>query len=204
MEVLLYFITSRLPESMGGYALEIILGLCAAIIFGSLFEYLVHRFVMHDGLPVSEKKLLFPLQRENHAVLHHGTFYKQFDHEEDERGREISIVFTAKDILTFQLCFLPVMIAIAFVSPVVAICFSFVALVHNFLWNTIHRQMHQPGHPGWAKWGAYRFLARYHYLHHRHTGTNYNVVLPFMDPFFGTRAKATREDVEEIARLGYS
>ena len=49
----------------------------------------------------------------------------------------------------------------------------------------------------------YRFLARHHVMHHRQTGTNFNVVLPLADYIVGTVAKPKETDIAEMKRLGY-
>lgn len=203
MESVLNFLIMRLPDSTLGYVGHIGFGLIGGMFFASFFEYFVHRYIMHKGFSLFGGKPVFYAQHHNHAALHHGTFYKQFDHEDDPTGREISIVFTPEEIVAFQLAFLPVEILIAVFSPVVAICFSVMAILHNLLWNTIHRQMHQPAPHAWANWALYRFYARYHFLHHRHTGTNFNVVLPFADFVLGTNANAMPDDLAEMKRLKY-
>ena len=96
----LNFIAVRLPSSFTGYVTQIIIGLILVFILGSFLEHFIHRFVMHsrtlrDHLPFkfNENDGI----QYNHAVLHHGTFYKRFDYESDPVGKELNIVFTADD-----------------------------------------------------------------------------------------------------------
>ena len=203
MEFLLNHLGEQLPHSGSGYLLEIIFGLSISVLFGSFFEYFIHKHVMHRGLPLLRKKRYFDQQYKSHSILHHGTYYKKFDHEDDLLGKEESITFTKEEILAVQIGLLPALVFIAWFSPVVAICFSIVAFTHNNLWNIIHREMHQPKNPIWTRTLFYRFLARHHFLHHRHTDMNYNVVFPFADYVLNTRAIATIADNEAIAQLGY-
>ena len=45
-------------------------------------------------------------------------------------------------------------------------------------------------------WTIYRFLARYHWLHHRYPDKNFNVVFPLADYVLGTRARANDVDLQ--------
>ncbi len=203
MESLLKHLTDTLPHSAGDYGLEIVVGMSIAMLFGSFFEYFIHKHVMHRGLPFLQKKRYFDQQYKSHAILHHATYYKKFDHEDDPLGKEESIIFTKEEIISIQIALLPALIFIGWFSPVTAICFSVVAFAHNNLWNIIHREMHQPQKPSWSRTALYRFLARHHFLHHRNTNKNYNVVFPFADFILNTYAVATVADKDEISSLGY-
>lgn len=195
------------PSDVSGWALEIVLGLVLVYVFGSLFEWCVHRYIMHTDLFAR----LFPSTRKSsddrifhkHAVLHHGTYYRAFDREDDPVGREISIVFTFDDTARVLVGFIPVAFLIALISPVIAIIFILTPIAHNQIWNLMHREMHQPAHSWWTRLPLYHFLARHHFLHHRYVGTNFNVVLPLADHLLGTRARATEADQEEMRRLLY-
>ncbi len=203
MEILIQHIVESLPSTPFGYIIHIVVGLFFAVICGSFVEYIMHKYVMHIGFPPSREPKLFPEQHYNHAVLHHGTFYKTFNSETDSLGKEASLAFSKLEIFLMQIMLLPAFLLIAWFSPVIAVCASLTALAHNSLWNVIHREMHQPKHPAWTKWALYRMLARNHFLHHRHTGKNFNVVLPFADYILGTKAQAKPEELMEIAQLGY-
>lgn len=195
------------PSDLVGWTIEIAIGFVLVYFFGSLFEWCVHRYVMHTDLFVrffpSVRKLSDDRIFHKHAVLHHGTYYHAFDREDDPIGREISIVFTIDDTARVLAGFVPVAFVIALVSPVIAVIFVLTPIVHNQLWNLMHREMHQPRHPWWSRTVVYRFLARHHFLHHAHTGTNFNVVLPLADHFLGTLAVATASDRAEMERLGF-
>lgn len=203
MSFLVTHIIAQLPTSFTEYVLQVLIGLIVAIVLGSFFEHAIHKSLMHRESPFFRKKRFFANLFRSHALLHHGKYYKQFDHEDDPVGREESIIFAPQEIIAIQLMLLPIFFLIALVSPVFGFCLLIVAFIHNNLWNIIHREMHQPKKPFWARWLAYRFLARYHFLHHRHTAKNYNVVFPFADYVFHTNAVATAEDIRLMELLGY-
>ncbi len=203
MEFLIAHIAEQLPQSPLEYVFQIMLGLILAVLLGSFVEHVIHKYFMHRKPPLIGKRNFFATLFHSHAVLHHGTFYKRFDHEDDPMGREESIIFDTQEIIAVQLTLLPVFLFIAYFSPIIALCFPAVAFTHNHLWNIIHREMHQPKKPYWAKSSAYRFLARHHFLHHRHTATNYNVVFPLADYILCTTASATTDDIAIMKQLEY-
>jgi sterol desaturase/sphingolipid hydroxylase (fatty acid hydroxylase superfamily) len=54
--------------------------------------------------------------------------------------------------------------------------------------------MHKPEAKGFSRWPIYKFLAEYHWLHHRYPDKNFNVVFPCADYILGTCAVATEAD----------
>jgi sterol desaturase/sphingolipid hydroxylase (fatty acid hydroxylase superfamily) len=56
--------------------------------------------------------------------------------------------------------------------------------------------MHKPEERVFKNWSAYKFLAEYHWLHHRYPNKNFNVVLPFADYVLGTCARPKQADLD--------
>jgi hypothetical protein len=52
-----------------------------------------------------------------------------------------------------------------------------------------------------AKTAYFRYLARHHWLHHRYTNRNYNLLLGG-DYVLGVSRKANNEDLDEIHSIG--
>src|SRR5262249_52330728 len=98
---------------------------------------------------------------------------------------------------------LPFAMLIALVSLPGAIIFLSVVTSHHWIWNQIHLEMHKPEGKFFREWPIYKFLARHHYLHHRHQNKNFNVVFPFADYVLRTNARANEADRAEMQRLGY-
>src|SRR6266511_2375210 len=69
----------------------------------------------------------------------------------------------------------------AFVSWQGAAVFVAAMIFHHWAWNQIHLEMHKPEQRVFSTWPVYKFLARYHCLHHRHLDRNFNVVFPLAD-----------------------
>ena len=85
---------------------------------------------------------------------------------------------------------IPFAALIAFVSWQGAAIFVAVMIFHHWAWNKIHLEMHKPEHRVFSTWPVYKFLARYHCLHHRHLDRNFNVVFPLADYLLGTSVRA--------------
>jgi sterol desaturase/sphingolipid hydroxylase (fatty acid hydroxylase superfamily) len=53
-----------------------------------------------------------------------------------------------------------------------------------------------------STWPVYKFLARYHWLHHRYRDKNFNVVFPFADYVLGTSVRANAADLKRMQHAG--
>ncbi len=80
----------------------------------------------------------------------------------------------------------------------------FIAVVtfHHWVWNKIHLEMHKPEQRKFSHWPVYKFLARYHWLHHKYPNKNFNVVFPLADYLLGTSVQASSSDIEQMKKLG--
>ncbi len=162
----------------------------------SFVEHLAHRQFMH------RKSLIdrwFPRVFEGHAINHHHKYYREFNYEPDEVARKENI----------KLKILP-SAPIALLLAGIIICFSWRAgvmflaavLAHHLIWNAIHEEMHDSKQRFFVNWGAYRFLARYHWMHHKYPGHNFNVVVPLADFVWGTHARPSEKDRVGMAEVG--
>ena len=73
---------------------------------------------------------------------------------------------------------------------------------HHWIWNKIHLEMHKPEQKPFSNWPIYKFLARYHYLHHKYPDRNFNVVFPLADYILGTHANAREADLQSMRAEG--
>jgi sterol desaturase/sphingolipid hydroxylase (fatty acid hydroxylase superfamily) len=62
--------------------------------------------------------------------------------------------------------------------------------------------MHKPEQRVFSTWPVYKFLARYHCLHHRHLDGNFNVVFPLADYVLGTSVRANESDLKYMEQWG--
>jgi hypothetical protein len=174
----------------------------ASCIVMSFLEFFIHRYMMHKRvLPRWLYRWLPGMGRvfENHAVLHHGRYYKVFNHEVDPKGRTISIRL---DLWIGIVGGILVALALYPVSLVAGPVFLSVVLLHHLTWNLIHEEMHNP-RPRWFRHlPFYKLLVRYHWMHHKYPGMNYNVVLPGADFLFGRHAWPTPDDRAQMRSIG--
>ena len=194
--------------SLATILLHISITAIAALIFVSFGELAIHRHLMHrQRLPQWLYRVLPDLraQFKNHALLHHGKYYKEFDHEPDPEGQTFNVHILWGDRARLQITFLPVAILLGFlVSWVSGLTFAATILLHNAVWGIVHVQMHQPKDDCWFRNTRYfRFISRHHFMHHQQSNKNYNVVLPFADFVMGRAIRPRVSDVRHLLRLGH-
>ncbi len=182
--------------------------LLASTIFISFGELMIHRHVMHRKRMWGWLYRAIPdlrAQFQNHAVLHHGRYYKEFDHEPDPAGKTFNVRILWGDSLRLCVTFSPVMLLLWLaVSWVSALTFLAALVGHNLAWGVVHMQMHVPVADHWlGRTRYFRFISRHHFMHHQQLGKNYNVVVPFADFVLGRVARRKVSDVREMLRLGY-
>ena len=200
------FLASRWPTTPAEWTLHIGGGVLFNLVILSIMEHRIHLNLMHiRAMPkwVYKAVPFFARFQRRHHVLHHHTYYQQFDYEPNPEGRYENIFIRFYQSLIIGAAVLPVFLLVCFVSPVVAITFGLLGFLHNRLWGVVHVQMHIPKDVFFRRWAIYRFLARHHFIHHQQPFKNLNVVVPMADWFFGTVAKPTLGDVREMLRLGY-
>lgn len=159
-----------------------------SIIFVSFLEWFIHRYFMHKPYFLRQVYV-------NHAKLHHREYFEKFNFEPDEAGRQLNIKLDIGEALLYGS---PIFVLLYLLNPI--FCFSLmgVLIFHHLLWNIIHDEMHNPKYNWRRKIPGFKFLEEYHWLHHRYTGKNYNVVFPFWDYLLGTHIKASERDKIEM------
>lgn len=196
------------PSSIPEFLVHVLITIPIGVVALSFAEHAIHRHVMHrKRFPAWVYRALPDLKAQfhNHAVMHHGTYYKRFDHEPSDEGKYFNLRILVPDTVRILIAFSPILLALAmFVSTVSAVVILVMVIGHNLTWNAVHMQMHIPERKAWFRNTAtYRFLARHHFMHHQRTGRNYNVVLPIADFILGSATKPRISDVREMLRLGY-
>jgi hypothetical protein len=165
------------------------IGAIIAIVYSSLFEWMLHRFLMHRPLG----PLKYPYQR--HALVHHRIFKSDHTYH----------LMDEKDKMTIPMAWWngPALIAMAMMPFVTAdllggnwglLCGATLACSGYYgAYEYMHWCMHLPRKRHVERSGIFFRLNGHHLLHHRYMQKNYNVVLPLADLCFGTlllRSKA--------------
>ena len=171
----------------------------ASCILISFIEHHVHRKLMHRRNFLSQHTAGFKRVFEAHALVHHEHYSKIFTDEPVAAGEDKEIRLTLRKA---PIKALPFAAVIALVSWEGAAVFVAAMCFHHWMWNTIHLEMHKPEQKVFSTWRIYKFLARYHWLHHRYQNKNFNVVFPLADYVLGTSARVNTVDVKCMQQLG--
>ena len=138
-----------------------------------------------------------------HGVRHHTQWYREFDYEPDDCGRQENISIPMKETALMLVAASPLWGPIFWVSTFGGCIFLLTAILHNRFWTLLHSQMHMPKNVFFKDWAAFRFLARNHFMHHQNMSGNFNVTFPFADYLFATHTQPRQADIREMLRLGY-
>jgi hypothetical protein len=158
------------------------IGTLIAIVYCSIFEWLLHKFIMHRPLGS------FSYPYKAHALLHHRIFKSDHTyHLVDE-----------KDKYTIPMAWWngPALVTIASIPFVLASLLSgswgilvgaaLATSAYYGAYEYMHWCMHLPRKRHVERSGIFFRLNGHHLLHHRYMNRNYNVVLPLADLCFGT------------------
>ncbi|MFM7242683.1 MAG: hypothetical protein ACKO40_00720 [Planctomycetaceae bacterium] len=185
--------------------LQIVGWFVAMVVLMSIIEHQVHSRLMHKMpryLPfrnLKGRKRMFT----SHAVEHHRQ-YRQHFHDEpvprgEDRGIRLNIVEGLVECLPVPLVLVGISYATGMTFPLIgAAIFPMVVALHHLIWNQVHLEMHKPENRFFSQWAIYKFMARHHFLHHRHPDKNFNVAFPIGDWIFGTVAKADDNDEQTM------
>lgn len=177
----------------------IFLWIALSITIMSFIEYASHRWLMHNNKFKWTRLWFFNKIYNEHKFLHHRLYYKKFDNEPNQYGRELNIELGLTVNISIMVA---ILIPVAFVSLGFALTMLWVLITHHLIWNTIHREMHIPSGSWFSKTRVFKWLARYHYLHHRYPGKNFQVVIPIFDYLLGTHINPLPRDVEKMKEMG--
>jgi hypothetical protein len=174
------------------YLLEIGGWVIFSCVLMSFVEHQIHRNLMHRKNFLSVRTASFKRIFEAHALVHHKHYAEIFSDGAVARGEDKEIRLTVRKA---PIKAIPFAALIALVSWQGAAVFVAVMTFHHWAWNKIHLEMHKPEQRGFSTWALYKFLARYHCLHHRHLDRNFNVVFPLADYLLGTSRRANDADL---------
>lgn len=151
----------------------------AGFLYASLIEYGMHRYLLHAGIALPAK-----LHGAHHA---HFRCASMLYHHQSEWHLILFSPLTTVLILLVSLMHLPVFFILH--VPDVGYAIALSVAVYFFLYEWLHLAAHAP-QAGLRHFRVLRLLRHYHFLHHsRHSGNrNFNVVLPFADLLFRSRA----------------
>ena len=155
----------------------IILTIVGLILWCSICEWTLHRYLMHKSL------FKFEYAYKAHTKVHHHVFkYDKTYHSQSQEDVKTIPMAWWNGVVIATLAGLPMFI---FGYKMFILTFV-VALCYYGVYEFIHWCMHLPKRRGVEYRWWFRKLNGHHLLHHRYMHKNYNVVLPFADWLFGT------------------
>jgi hypothetical protein len=169
--------------------------IAVGLIFGSIFEWFVHKYVMH------RRFLFISYPYLAHDQIHHKIFGP--DKTYHLQGQPAGKAVEARNKIAAAYWMWAVVIPLGALPSIAAAApFAYfgwwtmayviigigtsVATAYYATYETIHWWMHLPRQRKAEGWRAFILLNGHHVLHHRYTDKNLNVVLPLADWLFGT------------------
>jgi hypothetical protein len=166
----------------------------ATFVYGSFFEWTLHRNVMHRRTWLS-----FPF--EAHAMLHHKLFRHDNTYHAQNEDMKTHVTFVPRDYILLLLVNTPIFVMVEWIvqRPILIGAWAAV-LLYLGAFDFLHWTFHVPASRRMERWLPVRWLKEHHRLHHQHQNRNLNVVLPLADLLFRTRlGKATAGRAAAIA-----
>lgn len=174
-----------IPTFSGPYSLDIFLliqgiAFLAFWIYGSFFEWVLHRNFMH-------RRTWLRRAFELHAQKHHRLFGPNETFHAVNEDAKTHICFMPKEYLALMLLQTPVALAVELVSglPILLGCYLG-AIAYTTMFDYIHYCFHVPQDRFVERTRWFQWLKRHHRGHHRRHDRNLNVVVPVADFVFGT------------------
>ncbi len=170
-----------IPPDWADYILSQSITFVIFFIYGSFFEWALHRYFMH-------RKNIIPYPYERHALIHHKLFKadESFHALNEEMEGEVS--FDARDYVFLILINTPLLFALELLTGLPIIIGGWLAgLAYIKMFNVVHNAFHMPGKLYMERMRWFKWLKRHHQLHHKYQDRNLNVVFPLADYVLGTR-----------------
>ena len=158
------------------------LGFIGGTVFGSFFEWALHRFFMHR--PTAGWR--YPFER--HTLVHHRIFRADHTYHvaEEKHKRTIPMAWWNGPAIV-AVCLVPFLIAAVLSRKWGVLCGAAIASTAYFAaYEYLHWCMHLPRQRHVERSGIFFRLNGHHLLHHRYMHKNFNVVLPLADLLLGT------------------
>ncbi len=164
-------------------ALVLLAVLVASLVYSSLFEWALHRFVMHR--PVGP----FTYPYRSHAITHHGVFTSAKDYHIQQGVDPHLVTMAWWNGPVLLLINVPTGLAAWKITGSWGATAVFMGVMASYYiaYEYFHWCMHVPG-PRWFQGTRlFKWVDRHHRLHHLEPMRNLNVVLPIADYLLGTR-----------------
>jgi hypothetical protein len=193
--------TAAAPWTPGGISIAVLGAIAVILALGSLYEWLVHRFIYHGPSRIG----LFQSIHEIHQRGHHWHRFPPDRYVQDGPIERIPVFpgdpyalcgsqqkrrlawagqYALYMSVGIPLAFAPawlwshnLLFTVSCIIAGVTVCYFFIQ---------VHDVIHYPGQRWMERRSLFRFLDRHHYIHHIDNRANINFLLPLCDWLFGT------------------
>jgi hypothetical protein len=183
------------PAATVGYGLNVLIRAPIAVAIVSLVEYPVHRYLMHDSKIARWARSERLKESSKDHLLHHFMWYRCFNDEPDPDGKLFNLHISGASFLVF---FVIAVSLTAAIDPLTGILTMLAGVAYLFVFNAVHEEMHLARDRWYTKNWLFEYWELSHFLHHVNPSKNFNVLIPWVDPFFGTKMKPTSTDRETM------
>jgi len=180
--------------------IELLLYIVLAYCYGSLSEWVAHRFAIHNKIKGLESVF------EGHSA-HHKTYPRNHFHDPRDENTCHNLVLCPEHVVLFML---PLAVFMLFFSPLFSLVLTVFGVVHFYFYNRVHAAMHLGHDLSWVpKWFLKACIFN-HVRHHQHPNKYFCVTLPGADYVLGTTCKLSKKDLQteqnelDFARLDKS
>ncbi len=157
------------------------LGFLGGVVYCSLFEWTLHKYVMHKPL----KFFRYPFQA--HAMTHHGKFKSDYTYQLQNEADKKTVPMAWWNAPAIWALHIGPVLGVQWLIGKPIFWGVMVAMIGYYTtYEYIHWCMPIPRKRNIERSGIFFRLNGHHVLHHRYMGKNLNVVLPLFDLVFGT------------------
>lgn len=147
------------------------------IVYGSFFEWTLHKFVMHRVI------FGFRYAYEAHAQVHHQMYGAGQTYHTSDRSdvKKIPMAWWNGPVLIILSSLPTVFLSWLFDAWWITIGVAIAVSVYYATYEYMHWCMHYPKGRWFENTSFFKWIDNHHRLHHKHVGKNLNVVLPIAD-----------------------
>ncbi|HEX9445166.1 MAG TPA: fatty acid hydroxylase [Candidatus Binatia bacterium] len=161
------------------------IGFGSLFLYASFFEWVLHRFLMHQPL------WSYPFR--SHALLHHGIFRSGPSYFLLPGQEQKNLTFAWWNAPLIIGLHAPALFLIQYLFEINIFFGGMAALgLYYFLYEYLHFCMHVPKGRWLERTAWFAWLDAHHHQHHQRHFNNLNVVLPLADLVFGTLIRARK------------
>ena len=145
-----------------------------ALLYSSLVEYCLHRFILHRSYKAEHVK-------EHHRIFHGLKSY------ELEKAKTSDILSSFWEILRNVCLYLPPTLLVFIKSRGLGIIFLSVCILYNAWEEVLHLYFHKKTNIFIVKFKVFKTLKEHHRIHHCIYNSNYGIGTSFWDIVFKTK-----------------